>query len=683
MKYYTNYKYHESDILGKKKKVDNTIYSFDIETSNYLILDNIMIPACDYETLSEEDRKRCIKQSNMYIWQFSINDEVYFGRTWKEFKEFLDKLEENVPEKKIVFIHNLAFEFQYLKGVFPFEVVFARKSRKVMYAVLENYNIELRCTYMMSNCKLEKLPSVYQLPVEKQVGALDYDKIRHSLTPLTEQELKYCEYDCLVVYEYIKKELLTYIRVDKIPLTSTGHVRRELKQLVSKNYQYRNYVRRAINTDPHVYNLLVEAFAGGYTHANWIYTDNIIKNVTSFDFCSSYPYVLTNFKFPATEFKKCNIQKIEDLSDRFAYLIVIRMTNVNSKFFNNFLSMSKCRHIRGGKYDNGRIMSADTLETTITDVDLKILKKAYSFDYELLEVYYSFYRYLPKQYINFILDKYVAKTQYKDVEDKKLEYQLEKAKFNALFGMTCTNTIRADVIYDNDTGWSERELTNDEILEKLNNEKKKAFLSYAYGVWCTSWARYNLLINVIKEDKFTIYCDTDSIKMCEGYDENAINDYNKKVEHKINYTSSALNIPLEKFAPKDVYGHSHMLGLFERDAFYEKFITQGAKKYAYQIDGKIHITVSGVPKDGAKALKRLENFKDNFVFKHEDTNKNTLQYNDDQVPFVLLDYLGNVDKVYDKSGCCILPATYELNKSEEYANLVSDNSSDRAIYKEG
>lgn len=50
--------------------------------------------------------------------------------------------------------------------------------------------------------------------------------------------------------------------MDKIPYTSTGHVRRELKELVLKDYKYKSQVRKSINTDPHVYNLLVECFAG-------------------------------------------------------------------------------------------------------------------------------------------------------------------------------------------------------------------------------------------------------------------------------------------------------------------------------------------------------------------------------------------------------------------------------------
>ena len=138
----------------------------------------------------------------------------------------------------------------------------ARKSHKVMRCILQDFNFEFRCSYYMTNLPLKKLPEVYGLEVEKLVGDLDYSKIRHYKTNLTEKEMKYCEYDCLVVYEYIKKELEQYGTVKNIPLTSTGHVRRELKEEVKENWKYRNTVRKSVNVDGHIYNLLVESFAG-------------------------------------------------------------------------------------------------------------------------------------------------------------------------------------------------------------------------------------------------------------------------------------------------------------------------------------------------------------------------------------------------------------------------------------
>ena len=689
MLYWNKYDGHNGDICGKRKKFDNTIYAFDIETTSYLILNGKQIPAIDYLKLSSKEQKDAIKCATMYIWQFSINDIVYYGRSWDELKLFLKRLDECVPERKIVFVHNLSFEFQFLKSQFHFEEVTARKSHKTMTALMRDYNILFKCSYIMSNCALKYLPDLFNLPVEKMVGDLDYSLIRHSQTDLTDEEMKYCENDCLVVYYYILEELKTYEYVNKIPTTSTGKVRKELQALVRTDYKYRRLVYKAINTNPHVYNLLVQAFGGGYTHANWIYADEVLNNVDSYDETSAYPYVLVTCRFPSSEFKPCNIKRKKDMSKHLCYLLVVRFYNIKCKYYNNFISASKCNYIKGAKYDNGRIISTDEIEITLTDIDFYFILDTYKGKYEIVESWFCNYAYLPKQFIEFVLQKYVNKTEFKGVAGKEIEYQKEKNKFNALYGMSVTNMIRDNVVYKDDVEeWFEEELTNDEIIDKLQIEKKKSFLSFAWGVWVTAYARDNLLRRVIELDDYVVYCDTDSCKLVDGYDKSVFEKYNESVIEKIKFVSKNLEIPFEKYAPKDKKGVPHLLGVFESETegdskyTYSKFITQGAKKYAVEQNGKIKITIAGVPKSGAKALKSLDDFRDNLVFKYEDTGKNILMYVDAQDSFELTDYLGKKAIVNDKSGCCLLPTTYVLGKSEEYANLISDDSSHRAIYKE-
>ena len=236
-------------------------------------------------------------------------------------------------------------------------------------------------------------------------------------------------------------------------------------------------------------------------------------------------------------------------------------------------------------------------------------------------------------------------------------------------------------------------LTNEEIEDKLQAEKKKGFLSFSYGVWCTAWARDNLLRRLIELDPYVLYADTDSLKLKRGYDKTIFEKYNKQVEEKIQFVIKILNIPFDKFAPEDIYGKRHLLGVFEYEGNYEEFITQGAKKYAVKVkeknkktgllEDKIKITVAGVPKEkGAKALKNLNDFRDNFVFSFEETGKNLLMYVENQEPFILTDYKGKESIVKDKSGCSLIPTTYVLSKALEYATLVNDNSSHRARYKE-
>ena len=414
---------------------------------------------------------------------------------------------------------------------------------------------------------------------------------------------------------------------------------------------------------------------------------------------------MVTHRFPSDKFTPCNIKRIEQMNKNYAYLIVIRMTNVKSKYWNNFISQSKCRHIRNGRYDNGRVMSADSLEITLTDVDLYLLNEAYDFEYEILECWYSIYRYLPKQFINFILDKYVLKTQYKGVAGQEIEYNRQKSLFNSLYGMTVTNTIRDEVTYDNETGWSETPISNEEIIKKLKDEEKEGFLSFSWGTWVTAYARSNLLKNAMLVDDYLIYCDTDSLKIRHGYNKEVIDNYNKFVENKIKHVSEVLQIPYERFAPKDIKGKERMLGVFDADGEYTEFITKGAKKYAYKVTipkdtikdidkyrkdmedyicyedddvfQELHITVSGVPKNEAKRLNGdLHNFKDNLVFE----GKSTLFYCEDQVKATLVDDEGIEYEVSDKSGCCLVPNKYTLSTALEYASLL-DDSSNRAIYK--
>ena len=699
MEYWYKYEGHEAKTLGKRKKFDHNIYTFDIETTSFIEFRGKFYPAIYYDNLDEDEKKEVKYYSTMYLWQFGINDVVYYGRTWEELKSFLLVLDTFIPERKYVFIHNLAFEFQYLKGEYHFDNVFARKSRKVMYAIMKDYNIIFKCSYYMSNASLKQLPKLFKLPVEKLVGDLDYNLLRHSKTPLSEKELRYGEYDCLVAYYYILEELKTYEDVSKIPSTSTGHVRRELMDLVMKDYNYRRLVHKSINTDPIVFNKLQDSFAGGITHASWLYSDRILKNIDSYDETSAYPYVLCVMKYPSSEFRKVNITRREQMNKRFAYILDVEFKNAESKYYNNYISSSKCRDIVGAKYDNGRIISAKSFSMTITDIDFYLILDCYNIEYEIKECYFATKSYLPIKEINFILDKYVKKTEYKDNPEYELEYKKEKNKFNAIFGMSVTNEIRSNVIYDDITKlWEEVELTNDEIIEKLLKQKKKSFMSFSTGIFVTAYARDNLFRRVMELDDYVVYMDTDSIKLVEGYPKEVFDRYNKEVERRIEYTSRVLNIPKERFAPKDIHGKSHMLGLFEYETnglgehTYNKFVTQGAKKYCYERDekdkdtgeivkNKISITVAGVPKAGYKCLKSIEDFKDNLYFPYSVTGKQSVVYIDEQESVELTDYLGIKNKITDKSGCCIIPCSYTLNKSDEYRSLLIDNSSKRARFK--
>ena len=146
--------------------------SFDIETSSFKAYDN--------EHGSE------IKCATMYIWQFGLNGSVILGRTWEEFFEMLSILQEalDVSEKKhlVIYVHNLGYEFQFMKNWIHWDKVFAMKQRRPVYAIAGGF--EFRCSLLLSNYKLAYIGQhlLYKYPMEKMVGDLDYSLIRNTET---------------------------------------------------------------------------------------------------------------------------------------------------------------------------------------------------------------------------------------------------------------------------------------------------------------------------------------------------------------------------------------------------------------------------------------------------------------------------------------------------------------------
>lgn len=269
MKHWKKYKGHDRDIYFERGEIyDNTIYTFDIESTSVVLHENKVYDQDFYEKLTEKEKKQAYVYGYMYIWQFSINDIVYYGRTWDEFKMFFAKVFKDTNIHSIVYVHNLSMETQFLRNVLNIEKVFARQKYKPIYFSVKN--IDFRCSYYLTQAKLEKLPKLYNLPVEKMTGDLDYKKIRHYKTDLTPDELKYCENDCLILYELIKKFKAEYKKIKDIPLTKTGILRRKVKQEMRKSKSFRCKMRELVNKDPELFNVLVRAFSGGYTHANFI-----------------------------------------------------------------------------------------------------------------------------------------------------------------------------------------------------------------------------------------------------------------------------------------------------------------------------------------------------------------------------------------------------------------------------
>jgi hypothetical protein len=652
---------------GGKRRYYECIITFDIET-----------------TRLEE-----IEQSVMYIWQMDLNGYVIVGRTWDEFKAFLERLCEGVKDGLywVIYVHNFSYEFSFLRGILNFEPddVFLTSPRRILYARWNH--IEFRCSYMLTNMSLAEFTRKMGVEYQKVEG-FDYNKKRFPWTPLTDFEMEYIVGDVVGLSQAIAKTLkMDHDDIKSVPYTSTGYVRRDLKKAMST---YPRIALRKMQPDLYIYEMLREAFRGGNCHANRYYTGQILENVHSIDRSSSYPDCQVNDLFPMgpwhLESKNLSIEfvlrMIRNQKRCFVARVALRNVRLKDKGFGcPYLTRDKSRSIIcQGKtadgqrksdymYDNGRILFADYLETTITDIDLKIIMMQYDFDdITFLDLAHCRYGRLPIEWRDSNVQYYINKTRLKGNKEEDPEgifYAKMKALLNAIYGDTVQDPGKITIKY---TGNDELPFVADgtPLEVKLAESQKHTYKNYAWGVWCTAWARYRLeeMIQMAhhaydpetgEEFNGYVYSDTDSVKylgIIPGVD-----DYNMERIHNSMQNNGYAD---------DVHGIRHYMGVYEDEGTYDRFITWGAKKYAYEINGSLHITLSGVAKSGAAELKSLEDFRPGFVF-HDAAGLETL-YNDTDYG----EYEVDGHTLHITKNTVLRPTFYKMGLAQDYERILSD-----------
>ena len=525
-----------------------------------------------------------------------------------------------------------------------------------------------------------------KLPIKKLVGDLDYTILRTPKTMLTDTELQYCINDVLVMYHGLLKYKDKYAHVCDIPLTQTGEVRRVIQNKMNckEEYKYRKNCIELIPRTLDEYKRLVDIFCGGYTHANFIHARKIIENVECKDIASSYPTVMCLEKYPMTRFIKCKPYEKYFNNDKYSYIIMFECS-IESKLWNTFLSLSKCKAIeKKPRLDNGRVISAKYVKLIMTNVDFEIFTKCYDItNLNILEFYVSINDYLSPTFVKYILELYKDKTELKDIEEFADKYAISKQYINSMFGMMCTKNITDEILFNGK--WEKNKLNEQIFNSKIEHERKllsKTFTAFQFGVWVTAYARRNLWLGIIDIDYDVVYCDTDSIKHIGKHDD-FFDNYNRKIEERENARADMLGVDRKSFAPKDKHGKEHRLGIFDVETTCDKFITLGAKKYLCEIDGKLKMTVSGVRKDAVSQLDSIEDFKLGLKFDTEHAKKLLMSYNDD-MPSVVWN-VGQYDEYVSnyKYGICAQPTTYEVGMSEDYLSLLIQNARETtSIYEE-
>lgn len=629
---------------GNSNKIYSTLsLSFDIETTKVYVDDNVA--------------------SFMFIWMVGINDVCVYGRTWEELTIFLSQIKTDVIDThqytrhngkkhkaKVIFfgfIHNIAFEWAFCKGNMQDNItdVFLKEKRQPLY--FDMGGIKWIDSYQITRMSLDKLSKTYTQR-KKLVGSLDYDVVRSCNTILTDDEKAYCENDVLVLTEYHKYYVNTYLMngIKTFIYTQTGIVRARIKQDFYKQHKYTHqdiinmYPSTQLEYDIHMTYL----FRGGYVHGRADLYDTILYNIDSFDITSAHPYQIVSKMFPISKFVDLKVSRETfKIKDNYAYIIDVTFDNISATTEHSLESLSKAVEVKGVMLDNGRIHSANKLRVLLTEIDYELYCLYYKWDnITFNNVKIAKKGYLPAYVVGNVLDAYETKEKLKL---QGLPYMNEKVFLNSIYGSFVTKIYKYQYRYDYDSG----DITK--IESDYHKEVSKRVMSMYWGIWTTAYTRQQQLTLMYKLGG--VYGDTDSDKIQHS-------DINFTVVQEINNRIIKGNRIICDRYHKD-YDLIKELGQWDYEGTYSRFKMLGAKRYVYEINNETHITCAGLPKS-VKINNPFTNFKNGLNINN---CKLTTVYHDNS-------YTANVAGVnmYSGSGVSLTPCDFTLSVANEYVEFV-------------
>lgn len=747
------------------------IITFDIESTT-LYTDFVHTFGFDHKDYANNPAKYddAVKFAIMYVWQVAIEAgseiRVFMGRTWDECRDFFDKLQMVIACRKYgfspatfdelevtydsirqgttrqsfsrvqfrVYVHNLGYEFQFLRNIYENEFafsegdrkapVFARTPHKPMRVQFnyKNATVIWHDTLVLTQKSLENWCEDSELPSAKlTVPAGYYDIVRTPNTPLTDFEIQYSINDVVSMVYGIDLYRQKYGTLTDIPMTQTGEVRRTCVTNVAVANPEWSALCASISAsmDFDFFRVVSHAFGGGWTHANASYTGRTMHNVRCFDFASDYPFCMCCFRYPVSPYVCATPDQREEFYNDlmthdprsidvpFKYYIHFSADAVLTNTECTFWSSSKVEVLEDCTEDNGKIFSASHVEIIMTGDDFHIFSKAYRFaNLKIINIWRAVAGFLPTELVETILTYYQSKTELKGDSDRMSEYVESKQFINSIYGVAVTRVICDDVEFycvsdelGDHAGWVKHELTREDYEEKRMSydKKSKEFMTYPIGTYVTAYARSSLWQFILKLDKHVIYGDTDSLKgVFNDEDIKVINTYNEWVEQREREIAAIHGIDESLFHPKDGDGIEHRLGIFDEEATCLEFRTLGAKRYVDTVripakkykpdemkalefydngDAKvIQATIAGLPKHAAVSiLDSVDDFTPGVFWDTAHADKQMSMYNDDQPTGVsVTDHLGNVYVTTDtdKHGIALMPTTFDLEHSDAYSRFL-------------
>ena len=658
----------------------------------------------------------------VYQWALRFCRETGFGRTPSELMAALRRIEEVNKLSSdgvhcVIYIHNSSYDLAYLKDYFFRE--YGTEDFKMLasgnhhYITFEVGPWIVRCSYKLANRSLAKWGRDLGIPHKKKSGLIDYNVRRYQDSKLTRSDWLYMLYDVIALEECVLEEMrLAHDNLNKIPLTSTGYVRRDTRAEFGLDRKNRERFKK-MRLDRQTYGDCRMSFSGGLTHGNRFYAGKTVRGaIRHRDFRSDYPsQIRVSDRCPVGKFNLIyewepgltySWEEVDELTRDHAALITCIVENMEllPGVTLPYAQESKFALAAHSDYiplvvDNGRLVKTKGRTTvTMTEIDWSILRRQYNMKTTIIAVraakcgrYPQYLRDVTDRYYHgkyhfkqLIKDKKKAGAPEEEIRDAEASLTKSKNRLNGIYGMTATDPVRINFSMDPETGeWTHTELTTSVIEEGLDSfyKKRSSCLSYQHGIYVTALGRAELIeyVELIGYDKF-LYADTDSIFYIST----------PEIEEKIEQRNR------EKYERAVALGAYITVG--DKMITYDAFDDEGeditafrflhAKAYAYETsDGELHCTIAGVAHRDAKGYTReqelgsIDNLKDAFVFRR--TGSTTVVYLEHEPRIVDVD--GH--RIETAGAAVLLPTTKTLHDAlhrdeDIYYEEVDENHGETA-----
>lgn len=647
----------------------------------------------------------------IYQFAFLLKNDIVYGRNPFDFIKALKEIKNvygiNKEKKMIIYVHNLPYDWQYLKNFLIKEFgkdynLLASSAHKVFSFEIAGF--VFKCSYKLSNKSLYKWAKDLNVKHKKLIDVVDYQAIRNQNTRLTKNDWKYQFYDIICLKECVEKQMKIYNdNLRSIPLTSTSYIRRVARKFYKEKDSYlKNYHDfKKTALDENVYKMLLNESAGGISHGNFKMAGKRINaKIGHYDFRSHYPSQMRVADFPVGKFelffkydkdkkKKLCLADFKKLTKDYCYIanVIIRNIKIKKGVTMPYLQVAKVmqQQLEKSKIisDNGRVLEyKGACLLSVNEIDMKWIEKQYTFEIFIDKVYISKKGKLPDFLIKTVDFFFKGKTEYKKVvKDYKKKYEnneisldllldaeinLMKSKsgINGIFGCTFTKPVRDDFYMDEKGKWHKGSIIehDDGTIEHKKIDINKAleeyydnrnnFMRFQFGCWVTANARDELMtiIELIGYENF-IYCDTDSIYCILTKDtQEIINNFNKENNKKAEELKAYITINNKK-----VYYNV----LEDEEDIIESFKFLHAKCYGMIINNKKEvITKDNEYKHMEVIIAGVTRFSKNKKISREKE----------------LRYLDNLNKGYKFVKCGGTKAKYIENDIMLYNNNITSSS---------